>query len=288
MSEHAITTRPTFGVDEPVIQFLESPRHDARDLLEGAVDMMVSSDPSVIEYAAGRSGFVTVALPWSETYVLLSTTRVRELRAGSRPEQLPEDLSDALARDAVRGDARGYRSPSWWNDLYGCDDLLADGVDPSPIPRGATAPTGPRRIVYDASDPIARDLAERIVALASRGTDVSNEAAAVAAAVPGLTGSGDRPVAEGLAARDLLQSLWAGDDFAYVISIPRMPPEPCYGARRLLNRAPWLVGGGADLSQALIPLVDTRLHVIAREGMFGLIIDAYGNMLVMTGFLQGM
>ncbi len=288
MSEYAITTRPTFGVDEPVIQFLESPRHDARDLLEGVVDMMVTSDPAVIEYAAGRPGFVTFALPWAETYMLLSTTRVRELREGGRPGQIPADLSDALARDAVRSDARGYRSPSWWNDLYGCDDLLADGVDPSGIPQGASAPTGPHRIVYNTSDPIARDLAERIVALASRGTDVSSEAAAVAAAVPGLIGGGDRPVAEGLAARDLSQSLWAGDDFAYVISIPRMPPESCYGARRLLNRAPWLVGGGVDLSQALIPLVDTRLHVIAREGLFGLIIDTYGNMLVVTGFLQGM
>jgi hypothetical protein len=288
MSERAIVTQPTFGVDEPVIEFVETSGHDARDLLESVADMMVTSDAAVIEYAVGRSGFVTVALPWTETYMLLSTTRVRELQQGGRPGQIPAELSDALARDAVRGDARGYRSPSWWNDLYGCDDLLADGVASSAIPRGASTQAGPRRIVYDTSDPIARDLAERIVALASSGTGVSAEAAAVAAAVPGLVGGGDRPVAEGLAARDLSQSLWAGDDFAYVVSVARMPPEPCYGARRLLNRAPWLVGGGVDLSQALIPLVDTRLHVIAREGLFGLIIDAHGNLLVVTSFLQGM
>jgi hypothetical protein len=288
MSERAITTRPTFGADEPVIQFLENSRHDARDFLGGVVDMMITSDPAVIEYAKGLPSFATVALPWTKTYVLLSTTRVSELRGGGRPEQVSADFSDALARDAVRGEARGYQSPSWWDDLYGCDELLADGVDPSAIPQSAAEPGRPRRILYDTSDPIARDLAERIVALASRGTDVSREAAAVAAAVPGLVGDGDRPVAEGLATRELSQRLWAGGDFAYVVSIPRLPPEPCYGARRLLNQAPWLVGGGVDLSRALVPLVDTRLHVIAREGMFGLVMDGYGNMLVVTGFLQGM
>jgi len=236
MSDRAITTSPAFGAKEPVIQFIESSRHDARDLLEGAVDMIITSDPAVIEYAADLSGFVTAALPWTDTYTLLSTTRVRELREGGRPARVSEDLSGALARDAVRGDAQGHRPPGWWDDVHGCDELLPDGVDPSPIPHGASVSHGAPRIVYDAGDPIARDLAERIVALASRGADASPEAAAVSDAVPGLVEIGDRLVTVGLAERDLSQSLWSGDDFAYVVSIPRLPPDPCYGARRLLNR----------------------------------------------------
>jgi hypothetical protein len=163
MSERAITTRPTFGADEPVIQFLENSRHDARDFLGGVVDMMITSDPAVIEYAKGLPSFATVALPWTKTYVLLSTTRVSELRGGGRPEQVSADFSDALARDAVRGEARGYQSPSWWDDLYGCDELLADGVDPSAIPQSAAEPGRPRRILYDTSDPCACIAGDRCV-----------------------------------------------------------------------------------------------------------------------------
>ena len=43
-----------------------------------------------------------------------------------------------------------------------------------------------------------------------------------------------------------------------------------------------------DEVQAILPLVDTRRRVIAREGLSGLIHDAYGNILIVTGFLQGM
>jgi hypothetical protein len=286
VSKRIITVSPSSGAPGPVIQFVETSAYDARDLLEGVIDVMITADPSVVEYASSRSRLTTFALAWDHTYVLLSTSRVQELRRGSSLGSVSSDFLDALARDAVRGDARGYRSPSWWEDVDDCGELseTIDGLPP--VPKGAYASSGVRRILYDSDDPIARDVAERLVALAASDPSVSHEAAVIASAVPGLTSGAPRLTAEGLTSGELGRSLFAGDDFAYVIAIPRRPPDACYEVRKLLNRAPWLANLEVDFDDALIPLVDTRLHVIANRDRVGLVIDGYGNLLISNADLQ--
>jgi hypothetical protein len=272
-------------VKGPAIKFFEASRYDARDLLEGAIDCMVTADPAVIEYAAHRPQLATIALPWDRVYVMLSTSRLEDLRWGGAPVRVPPDVWDRLAQDAVRGDARGHRSPSWWDDLEECGDISSamqwhPSVVRDSVHRGAAASSELRRIIYDSHDPVARDLAERIVALAAADPLVSAAAAALSLAVPGFTGGTSTIFAEGVTENELGSSLRAGNDFAYIVSVPLRPHDPCHEARMLVSRAPWLAAFEVDLSEALIPLVETRRHVLARSGTVGLTADWYGGILV--------
>jgi hypothetical protein len=198
---------------------------------------------------------------------MLSTSRARELRDGGDPRGIPSELLDKLAQDAVRSDARGFRGSVWWGNTRGCDVLAADAPDHSPL----RSLSGVQRILYDADDPIARDIAERIVALAASDPAETPETAAYASAIPGLVGGAARIVADGVTSAALAQGLRAGDDFGYVVSLPLRPAERCYSVRRLLKRAPWLAG--VDLSEALIPLVEADRHAIVDAGKTGLAVD---------------
>ena len=271
---------PAFGRKGPVLRFENRGARDARDLLESGIDMMITADPTVIDYATKQPQFTTAALPWDRTYVLLATSRHEALRAGGVLDAMPAGLGDRLARDAVRGDARGHQPPAWWDDLDVCREAY------EPLAPGASRPhssSALRRILYDASDAVARDLSQRIVALADTDPAASRESAALSSAIPGLMDDLPGLIAHGVTAADVARSLRYGDDFAYIVSVPRRPHDPCLEARELLKRAPWLAALGDDFPRALIALVDTRPHVIARTGKFGLNVDWYGRVLITTG-----
>jgi len=270
-----------FGGAGPTLCFLAAAGRDPRDLLERGVDVLVTSDRSVIDYAASAPQWTAVPLPWNRTYVLLSTSRIAALRRGEVVVALGAGLTAALARDAVRGDARGHALPSWWSDLGGC--AAPAEVTSWPAAADAGDPPPPRRIVYDAADPVARDLAERLVALAGAPPATSPEAAAIAAAVPGIASASSPAVAGGLSARALARSLRLGDDFAYIVSVPLVTPIPCYEARTLVRHAPWLGSGADALAEAVVPLVDTRAHLILGIGGFELFADGYGHLRIAAG-----
>jgi hypothetical protein len=118
---------------------------DPRDLLDRhEIDLVVTRDPVVLDYARRSAALRVRPLPWDRVYVLEpggpSVADTTELRA--------------LARDAVPGDARGAEPPYWWREA-GCAPaagrLTSDDVS------------------YPAGDPVARALAERLVALATMG-----------------------------------------------------------------------------------------------------------------------
>jgi hypothetical protein len=142
--------------------------------------------------------------------------------------------------------------------------------------------TGSRRVIYDSGDPIARDLARRVVSLSGMSVAVSEEAAAFAAAIPRLT-TGSRLTARGMAANELATSLWNGEEFAYVVAVPHRPPDACYAGRQLVHRAPWLALPTEQLGDVVLPLVDSRRHVVARRERVGISVDWFGNVLVMGG-----
>lgn len=281
-----LLARPAFGGDKPVIKFVIASARDARDLIDNEVDALITADPDVIDYARGRPQLKTVSLPWDKTYVLLSNSRVSELRGGESPPPLSSELLDALAVDAVRSDARGCEMPFWWRDVEDCSNLSVPFASISHGPL-ASHPSAMGRIVYDESDPVARGLAERIVALASGNTSGTSESAEIAAALPLPRGGSVRIVAEGMSSNELALSLRMGNDVAYILSLPRNAADPCFEARKLVRRAPWLVTAGEKMADVLVPLVDTRSHLIANGERVGAAVDWFGDVLLYGWSVQG-
>ncbi|HUV37762.1 MAG TPA: ABC transporter substrate-binding protein [Patescibacteria group bacterium] len=282
-----IAAHPAFGGGGPIIRFVTTSAADARDLLEGGIDLLVTADQAVIEYAAGQPQFDAVPLPYDRAYILCAPSRVSGRASGGAPATIPPALSNELARDAVRGDARGCEPPYWWNDLGDCGEVSPAVPWRPRVLNDAYPPDAERRILFDLTDTVARGLAERIVALAAARTDASADAAALFSALPGLHGGESGLRAEGVSERALGESLLDGGDFAYVVSVPRRPPNPCDAARSLMKRARWVPASGSDLSDAFIPLVETRPHVIVRKGTIGLLVDWSGDVLVINGTAGG-
>ncbi len=160
---------------------LLAPPRDLRDAMDAGADIVVTDDPGTLAYAGQRPGYTSVPLPWSRTYALVLATAadsVAVVAPGSR---------DALARDAVRVDARAAAAAS---APPACS--AAPLVSSPPARRTA-------RIAYSSADATARDLAARLAALGVAG----------ARAILPLDGDA------------FLASLRAGREAAYVVALPR-------------------------------------------------------------------
>jgi hypothetical protein len=242
----------------PAIRFLVAPG-DPRDLLDQDVDLLLTRDPSALDYAATLPQFESVPLAWQRTYVLLTPGRSR-----SSPF-LSEDARQVLADDAVRGEARGARGPFWWRLLPDCD------VVPSP-PRDQSSPIP--RIVYDASDGAARDVAERFVGLVRASGPAATEF--LDALLP------DRPRrtyqrAAGLSGDALALARRLGTDAGYVMSFDNRPVDPCRDLQALMDGVRWLD------PETIVPLVETRLRAIVRRGRSGVHAEWDGGLVIAGG-----
>lgn len=283
MFRRTITVYPHYNRADPMIQFVEASAFDARDLLEGAVDMMVTSDPSVIDYARNQPKFETAALDWDRTYVFISTSRLRELLRGSDFDAVFPELSQELARDAVRSEARGFRPPAWWDEIDGCEGLEGTPPGEARVLPNPDANEGLQRVLYEADDPVSQNIAERIIALAMTDPNASPAAAALIAAVPDLGEDTEGLIAQGLTENELAERLRAGSDFAYIIALPRRPADPCCAARMLFDRMPLLAGQGINVLRAVVPLVDARSRVIVNRTGIALSVDWFGNVFITNG-----
>lgn len=210
------------------IRFLVTPGRDGRDFLDQGVDLLLTRDPRTLDYAATLPQFQMAPLPWQRTHVLLTPGRVPVTSFSVEERQ-------ALARDSVRGPARGAEGPFWWESLSDCEGL---GPQTPVLPPPATV-----RIVYDADDGAARELAERFV------------------------GIGKYPRANGLTGEALSQALRRGNESAYILSLDRRPLDPCREMQVLESNAGWID------PQTIVPLVDTRLQAIVRRGRSALTTD---------------
>ena len=255
---------------------------DVRDALEAGVDLWVAREPTVIEYAEASPEFEASPLAWDRAYVLVSAAAV--LSAGGPTTvassgepvaepgpavsslAVPPAAATALARDAVRIEARAAAATE-------------DARCPMP---GAPAPVNPssgraRRIVYPASDPTARSLAERLVALAL--APERPESAWLSARVPELT-SGGRIAAAGLGEGAFEDALHVGSDAAFVVPVRRGElTQPCDLAAAAAARAPWLIaptGGASGRGPAVLPLLETRSTLVVREGIEGIGVGGSG------------
>jgi hypothetical protein len=238
----------------PPLRFLVAPG-DPRDFLDAGVDLLLTRDPATLDYAATLPHFQLVPRAWQRTQVLLTAGR-----SGVSPS-LSEDARQALATDAVRGEARGAQGPFWWETPAECRISLAAPPTQSPTPR----------IVYDASDGAARDLAERLVGLVR---------AAGPAATPFLEALlPDRPRrtferATGLTGEALANARRRGTDAGYVVSVESRPLDPCRELHVLMESAGWLN------PRTIVPLVDTRLQAVVRRGRSGATADFDGALVI--------
>ena len=215
----------------PVIRFQFLHRGvDTRDMLDfptvnllRAADLVITREPEALSYARSKPGFRTVPLPWDRTYVLVTPISQSDTASG----QNQSAFRQALAREAVRAEARAAEGPFWWETEAKCS-----GTMPL-LPMGRLP-----QIVYPGDDPMARELAERLVALR----------------FPTLRTSGLLP-------DPLMASLAGGEAVAYVIPLPLLTPASC----RRLPRWP--------SAAAVVPLVDSRAHVIVRPGVPPFVID---------------
>ncbi len=262
-----LTIQPSFDSSKPVIQFVDARGIDARDTLDPAfrprIDFMIIGDPNVAEYARNQDRFHTMVLEPSTAYFLFSITRARALETHDVPI-VPDSLTGAIARDALRN--------SNAHSLH-ASVALRSGVlgECAPPVRGVLFSTVPttRRVLYDVANPTARDLAERIVALATGDPLTSTDVAALRAAIPGLSTTPPSPVAVGVGAGELEASLATSVEFAYVVGLPLLRPERCFLPRELVRLAPWLGRGDAPLYLKTIPLVITRPYAIATRSGSG-------------------
>ena len=165
---------------------------DPRDALDRGADLVVTRDPALVDYMAGRPEFTTFPLPWSRTYVLVQPAEARAIDMGGDADRR------SLARDAVSADARAAEPPFWWSEAAACSTRLASGPTP-----------GSSRVAYIRGDEVARGLAERIVALAGSGTPLK---------------------AAALEPADFAALLRTGSDRAYVVPLPRHTLVPCRGS----------------------------------------------------------
>jgi len=237
------------------IRFLVAPG-DPRDLLDDGVDLLLTRDPAALDYAATLPQFQSVPLAWQRIHVLLTPGRSR-----SSPS-LSEDARQVLADDAVRGEARGARGPFWWQMLPDCDVTLSP-------PRDQSLPTP--RIVYDARDGAARDLAERFVGLVRASGPAA--AALLDALLP------DRPKrtyqrATGLTGEALALARRLGTDAGYVISLDSRPVDACRDLQALMDGARWLD------PETIVPLVETRVQAIVRRGRSGVTAEWDGGLVI--------
>lgn len=292
---------------------------DARNALDAGVDLLVTRDAAVIDYAAASDAFLVVPFAWDRGYVLVvaagglprdagdtgrgvahtDTTAALTDRmpgdAAGRPGlwrmvSPPEEALAALARDAVRVEARPFTAPG---DPGTCGvasageartvrpgrpagaDQRRDSLGPRPASGDSARPaaardmahryrTGERpsqrgvgrgvqgaaRIVYPAEDVVARALAERLVALSLDAE--RHEAAWLAESAPALAQTDGRASAAGLAGRAFANALRAGKDAAYLLPVERRAGAGlCETMAAVVDRMAWLDRSGPVAAQDL-------------------------------------
>jgi len=118
---------------------------DARDLLDAGVDLLVTRDRALRDYAATLQNHTVVALPWDRTYVFVTgDAGATRFDAGG--------LEQAVHAEARRTEGGG---DFWWRDLRACG-IARDTAPPAPTSK---------RVLYSRGDQTARELAGRLAAL---------------------------------------------------------------------------------------------------------------------------
>jgi hypothetical protein len=120
--------------------------------------------------------------------------------------------------------------------------------------------------VYRSDDAVARQIAQRLVALAAM--PASGGAGSMLATLAPELAVGRALTADGLDASAFVAAMAGGQALAYVEALPARPVAPCQRIQGLLAAAPWLPG-----ASAVIPLIDTHARAIMRADRLSFVID---------------
>lgn len=269
LDDGMIVLRPTAGRG-PVIQFVDARGVDPRDLLDpmskSRCDVIPVNDRSTIEYAVSTGMYNHLPLGQTRAYVLISVDRALAIERGESLTTLGA-LQSSLARDAVRS-AYAHSIPEReWTRAVGRCRMWPHAAKPDA--------SQSRRIVYDAGDPTARDLADRIASLALTEPTVSG-------ALPGIGDAGG-VVSTGLDRTSFALSLIHGSDLAYVVAIRYDLPDICRAVYDLVAAAPWLIGNNSVLAAKVLPLVKTSSVALVSKPPAG-----YGFEIVVDHYFRAM
>ncbi len=259
LSGGMLTLLPTeTGASLPPIEIQSSPGRDPRDLLDGGVDVMVTSRRSAIDYAEAMLEFSSVPLPWTKTYVVASPA--------FSPGEVPTDQREWVdqLRDAVRIESRVSAPRFWWQETAACGPVDA----PASVSANVRFP----RIVTSSGVEIAIDLAARLVALAQSPPVGPPEREAMASVLGPLVDQRSTLVVAVLPPDDFREVLEAGRDVAYVLELSSREYTPCEALAELREAAPWL-----DV-RSIVPLLDTRARAIVRHDAATLTVEWDGTL----------
>jgi hypothetical protein len=216
---------------------------DPRDLVDAGADLMLTHDPAVSAYATSVGGVRVMALPWDRVYALVVSAPSGD---SARPEAaFPDDLTAA----AAGADARTPVMPYWWQDADRCAALgsrARPAHEQPPVPR----------ILYRRDDRTARGLAERVVALVTSGR--------LEGVLP-AEGDPAQVAAAGLESPAYEVVLREGGVAGYVVAFARAVLDPCVAAGMLIEDVTW--------PAHIVPLVETRAHLLVRRLAGGIALD---------------
>lgn len=246
----------------PTIEFRSLSSPDPRSALDAGIDLIITADAATLDYARALAEYTLTPLPWLRTYVLVTRTR-----GGADSTDLPaaEELR-ALARDAVRADTRVAQPPFWW-------DQPQCGWRPVPPVGPASGQAPGKSMVYLIGDPIARGIAERLVALAWPATRAPDWLRSLLPTDYPRLGA---PAALGVNRNGLAESTLAFGILGLVVPLPRNEGNAC--AAPLLTDD-LLSGARASATPVRItPLLDARDHLLHRGGVGSFVIHADGTL----------
>jgi len=231
--------QPIVVSSRPVVVVLTpAAGRDTRDVLDHGLsatdprrpDVVVTRDPDAIEYAERKSEYLVVALPWDRTYVLASKDSVGSLSYADR---------SALARDAVRGEARGETRYYPVAGDSTCNVPQTMTVVPAPV------------VAFAAGDDMARQLAERIIALAgsSRRPDwIPRSLGHAPRLLPLATDSVEAAVASGRAAAGVISITTDSLLGCYTYSLNTLVDSRPTAIVRRGSGAAFIIGSDASLT----------------------------------------
>lgn len=261
---------------------------DGRDFISAGVDVLITDDPLVSQFATAFSGYTDFPLPWEKTYVIAWQTKKSFDTESRNISAFSSEFADVLSSHVSPVDSRGGSIPEWYKEFSECrsnagstrhsgsimgahdDDMEQQVLTESDIQL--------RRIVYERNDPVAEVIAQRLSALSSTSPADHEAAKELKQQVTGWSDSEDIIPVSPVDAFELSELLRDGSDYFYVLPLRRRVPDPCSIDIRshVSNRALILLDAASNLY--FISLIDTRPHLLVTERVSGLSLDWFGNL----------
>ncbi len=164
---------------------------------------------------------------------------------------------ESLANDVVPVEARGADRTDWWGALSGCKFERPFSVDEN---------VSGTQFKYDANDPVAKALADRLAVL----VDSQIEEGAFLRSV--LVDAESEWSATGVNTPD---EMMQGDPF--VFAVQGFSFDACNQMKMLARQVPWILNPEMGFSYTFIPLVDVRPTLILESGKVPAVMDGFGR-----------